>query len=106
MGCFDSEAVGGDGIDGRAVATRALGAPSFPIQHPPNPTSTTPSLQIFKEGGCGWGLRTLEDVKKGQLVFEYVGEVIDDDLLEVRGGADCLAVFAFDVPARDGIGKP
>lgn len=72
----------------------------------PNPTSTTPSLQIFKEGGCGWGLRTLEDVKKGQLVFEYVGEVIDDDLLEVRGGADCLAVFAFDVPARDGIGKP
>ena len=40
--------------------------------------------QIFREGGCGWGLRTLEDVRKGQLVFEYVGEVIDDDLLEAR----------------------
>jgi len=40
--------------------------------------------QIFREGGCGWGLRTLEDVRKGQLVFEYVGEVIDDELLEAR----------------------
>lgn len=26
----------------------------------------------------------MEEVKKGQLVFEYVGEVIDDDELEVR----------------------
>lgn len=40
--------------------------------------------QIFREGGCGWGLRTLENVRKGQLVFEYVGEVIDDDILELR----------------------
>lgn len=40
--------------------------------------------QIFKEGGCGWGLKTLEDVRKGQLVFEYVGEVIDEELLEAR----------------------
>ncbi len=39
--------------------------------------------QIFKEGGCGFGLRTLEAVKKGQLVFEYVGEVIDDEMLNV-----------------------
>ena len=39
--------------------------------------------QIFKEYGCGWGLKTLEYVKKGQLVFEYVGEVIDDDELTV-----------------------
>ena len=39
--------------------------------------------QIFKEYGCGWGLKASEDVKKGQLVFEYVGEVIDDDELEV-----------------------
>ena len=40
--------------------------------------------QLFREGGCGWGLRTMEDVKKGQLVFEYVGEVIDDEILEAR----------------------
>ena len=39
--------------------------------------------QVFREPGRGWGLRTLEDVKEGQLVFEYVGEVLDDDEVKV-----------------------
>jgi hypothetical protein len=38
------------------------------------------------ENGRGWGLKTMEDVVKGQLVFEYVGEVIDDDGVRVRWG--------------------
>ena len=41
-------------------------------------------MKIFREHGRGWGLRASEDVKKGQLVFEYVGEVIDDEELHVR----------------------
>lgn len=41
-------------------------------------------VKIFREHGRGWGLRASEDVKKGQLVFEYVGEVIDDEELHVR----------------------
>lgn len=49
--------------------------------------------QIFKEGGCGWGLRALEEVKKGQLVFEYMGEVIDDDILNVRTNFVCCALL-------------
>ncbi|XP_054168749.1 histone-lysine N-methyltransferase NSD2-like [Oppia nitens] len=33
---------------------------------------------------AGWGLRTLEDIKKGQFVIEYVGELIDEDECERR----------------------
>lgn len=29
----------------------------------------------FREPGMGWGLRVAEDVSKGSLVGEYVGEV-------------------------------
>ncbi|XP_017768211.1 PREDICTED: uncharacterized protein LOC108556555 [Nicrophorus vespilloides] len=32
----------------------------------------------YNTKGRGWGLKTLEPVKKGQFVIEYVGEVIDD----------------------------
>ena len=35
--------------------------------------------QPKREEGKGWGLVTLEDIPKGDLVIEYVGEVIDED---------------------------
>lgn len=28
---------------------------------------------------AGWALRSLEDIKKGQFVIEYVGELIDEE---------------------------
>jgi hypothetical protein len=34
-------------------------------------------MQAFQEGGMGWGCRALQDVNKGTLVIEYIGEVID-----------------------------
>jgi len=35
------------------------------------------SLQLFKSKNKGWGLMTLEELKKGQFVCEYVGEIIN-----------------------------
>jgi len=37
-----------------------------------------PAMEPFHTVGRGWGLRTLEDIKAGQFVIEYVGEIIDD----------------------------
>jgi SET domain-containing protein len=37
-----------------------------------------PGMEPFHTMGRGWGLRTLEDIKAGQFVIEYVGEVIDE----------------------------
>ncbi|XP_018312439.1 histone-lysine N-methyltransferase NSD2 [Mycetomoellerius zeteki] len=37
-----------------------------------------PAMEPFHTMGRGWGLRTLEDIKTGQFVIEYVGEIIDD----------------------------
>lgn len=46
----------------------------------------TIKLSIFKtNNGCGWGIRTLEDIKKGQFVAEYVGEVITREEADKRG---------------------
>ncbi|XP_067132924.1 LOW QUALITY PROTEIN: histone-lysine N-methyltransferase NSD2 [Centruroides vittatus] len=39
---------------------------------------------FFKTEKRGWGLKTLEDVKKGQFVNEYVGELIDEEECERR----------------------
>lgn len=36
-----------------------------------------PEVEVFPEFKMGLGLRTLEPIKKGGLVIEYVGEVID-----------------------------
>lgn len=33
-------------------------------------------LRLFKSALCGYGMKTLEDVQAGQLVQEYVGEVV------------------------------
>lgn len=38
-----------------------------------------PNLCCFKTESRGWGLKALEDIKKGQFVIEYVGELIDDE---------------------------
>ncbi|XP_028044600.1 histone-lysine N-methyltransferase NSD2 isoform X2 [Monomorium pharaonis] len=37
-----------------------------------------PAMEPFHTEGRGWGLRTLEDIKAGRFVIEYVGEIIDD----------------------------
>lgn len=45
-------------------------------------------LSIFRtDNGCGWGVRTLEKIKKGTFVMEYVGEVITNEEAEQRGKA-------------------
>ena len=31
----------------------------------------------------GWGLRVREDVSKGSLIIEYVGEIISEDQMRV-----------------------
>jgi len=38
----------------------------------------------IKTAECGYGLRVCCPVKKGELVIEYVGEVLDSDLFEAR----------------------
>lgn len=38
-----------------------------------------PNVCCFKTEGRGWGLKTTQDVKKGEFVIEYVGELIDDE---------------------------
>ncbi|XP_047462143.1 histone-lysine N-methyltransferase SUV39H1-like [Mugil cephalus] len=43
-------------------------------------------LCIFKtENGRGWGVRTLQHIKKNTFVMEYVGEIITTDEAERRG---------------------
>ncbi|KAL4609557.1 histone-lysine N-methyltransferase NSD3-like [Arapaima gigas] len=38
-----------------------------------------PETEVVKTEGCGWGLKTKVDLKKGDFVTEYVGEVIDSE---------------------------
>jgi len=35
-----------------------------------------PNLEVFKTALCGYGLKALEEIKPGQLVQEYLGEVV------------------------------
>lgn len=44
----------------------------------------TKKLQVFQTKSRGWGLRTLVDIKKGDLVIEYRGEIISHQLCEER----------------------
>ena len=37
-----------------------------------------PKLDTFKTPLSGWGLKAMEDIKEGEFVQEYVGELIDD----------------------------
>ncbi|KAI8054958.1 uncharacterized protein B0P05DRAFT_560897 [Gilbertella persicaria] len=41
-------------------------------------------LQIFQTKNRGWGLRSMVDIKKGDLVIEYRGEIISHQLCEER----------------------
>ncbi|XP_072515394.1 histone-lysine N-methyltransferase NSD3 isoform X3 [Salminus brasiliensis] len=36
-----------------------------------------PDTEVIKTSGRGWGLKTKQDLKKGDFVMEYVGELID-----------------------------
>ncbi|KAG8256639.1 Histone-lysine N-methyltransferase, H3 lysine-36 and H4 lysine-20 specific [Homalodisca vitripennis] len=43
-----------------------------------------PPLQPYQTQSRGWGLRTLVDLKKGDFVIEYVGEMIDEEEYKKR----------------------
>uniref|UniRef100_A0A8B9L4N8 Histone-lysine N-methyltransferase NSD3 n=1 Tax=Astyanax mexicanus TaxID=7994 RepID=A0A8B9L4N8_ASTMX len=36
-----------------------------------------PDTEVIKTSGRGWGLKTKQDLKKGDFIMEYVGELID-----------------------------
>lgn len=38
-----------------------------------------PKMVAYRTSYRGWGLKTLEPIKKGQFVIEYVGELIDEE---------------------------
>jgi histone-lysine N-methyltransferase SUV39H len=43
-------------------------------------------LCIFRtSNGCGWGVKTLETIRKNCFVIEYVGEIITNEEAEKRG---------------------
>lgn len=43
-------------------------------------------LCIYKtDNGCGWGVKSMEKIKRGSFVVEYVGEVITSEEAEARG---------------------
>ncbi|XP_054711420.1 histone-lysine N-methyltransferase SUV39H2-like [Uloborus diversus] len=43
-------------------------------------------FSIFKTAnGCGWGLKTLQAIEKGEFVLEYIGEIITSEDAEARG---------------------
>ncbi|XP_077394301.1 histone-lysine N-methyltransferase NSD2 isoform X3 [Festucalex cinctus] len=43
-----------------------------------------PDTKIVKTPGKGWGLVALRDIKKGEFVNEYIGELIDEDECRAR----------------------
>ncbi|KAM9842555.1 histone-lysine N-methyltransferase NSD2 [Aulostomus maculatus] len=43
-----------------------------------------PETKIIKTAGKGWGLISLRDIKKGEFVNEYIGELIDEDECRAR----------------------
>jgi histone-lysine N-methyltransferase NSD2 len=47
-----------------------------------------PRLELFKTAdGRGWGLRALEDIPKGSLVQEYIGEVLTTEAFRMRAAS-------------------
>ncbi|MGH0141103.1 UNVERIFIED_CONTAM: hypothetical protein FKN15_072546 [Acipenser sinensis] len=55
-----------------------------------------PELEIFRTLARGWGLRCKSDLKKGEFVNEYVGEVIDEEECRARiKHAQELDIFNF-----------
>ncbi|XP_048368442.1 histone-lysine N-methyltransferase NSD3 isoform X3 [Sphaerodactylus townsendi] len=43
-----------------------------------------PEAEIIKTDRRGWGLRTIQSIKKGEFVNEYVGELIDEEECRLR----------------------
>ncbi|KAK6306795.1 hypothetical protein J4Q44_G00219430 [Coregonus suidteri] len=43
-----------------------------------------PETKIIKTAGKGWGLVALRDIKKGEFVNEYIGELIDEEECRTR----------------------
>ncbi|XP_068608104.1 histone-lysine N-methyltransferase NSD2 [Brachionichthys hirsutus] len=43
-----------------------------------------PETKVIKTPGKGWGLVSLRDIKKGEFVNEYVGELIDEEECRAR----------------------
>ncbi|XP_068436873.1 histone-lysine N-methyltransferase NSD2 isoform X2 [Clinocottus analis] len=43
-----------------------------------------PETKIIKTPGKGWGLISLRDIKKGEFVNEYIGELIDEEECRAR----------------------
>ncbi|XP_056103865.1 histone-lysine N-methyltransferase NSD3 isoform X2 [Rhinichthys klamathensis goyatoka] len=43
-----------------------------------------PDTEVIKTSGRGWGLKTKQDLKKGDFVMEYVGELIDSEECKQR----------------------
>ncbi|XP_056151410.1 histone-lysine N-methyltransferase NSD2 [Lampris incognitus] len=43
-----------------------------------------PETKIIKTAGKGWGLVCLRDIKKGEFVNEYIGELIDEEECRAR----------------------
>ncbi|KAI4803676.1 hypothetical protein KUCAC02_025337 [Chaenocephalus aceratus] len=43
-----------------------------------------PETKIIKAPGKGWGLISLRDIKKGEFVNEYIGELIDEEECRAR----------------------
>ncbi|GFU77394.1 histone-lysine N-methyltransferase SUV39H2 [Trichonephila clavipes] len=59
---------------------------------------------IFRtSNGCGWGLKTLDLIEKGQFAIEYIGEVITSDHAEERAEVyDHLGrTYLFDLDYED-----
>jgi hypothetical protein len=42
------------------------------------------AFEVFSEENMGLGLRAMENVSKGTLVIEYIGEIIDDEEMNAR----------------------
>jgi histone-lysine N-methyltransferase SUV39H len=65
----------------------------------------TVHLCVFRTAnGCGWGVKTLQAIKKGTFVCEYVGEVIKSEEAEKRGKVyDAEGrTYLFDLDYNDG----
>lgn len=41
-------------------------------------------IKLVKTELCGWGVVSLEAIKEGEFIVEYIGEVIDDAICEKR----------------------
>lgn len=52
-------------------------------------------LAIGKSNIAGWGLYNLEDIKKGDFIMEYVGEIIDDDEALERDKWNCIEKITY-----------